>query len=113
MIILNAIETPQPLISSDSALTLGLIGALEKTDVGDNWGELSGILYWVTMVGSASSQGRPGHRLLDSTLGRIMGEIAFTAADYAAAVEPIRQFSRLQIAIRRRAQAALVENTHS
>ncbi|KIW18415.1 hypothetical protein PV08_02703 [Exophiala spinifera] len=105
MLILNAIETAQPLISSDPALTLGLVGALGKTDFGDNWGELSGILYWVTMVGSASSQGRPGHRLLDSTLNRIMGEVVFTAADFGAAVEPIRQFSRLQSAIRRRSQA--------
>jgi hypothetical protein len=113
MIMLNAIETAKPLMSSDSAFTLGLVGALEKTDVGDNWGELSGILYWVSMIGSASSQGRPGHRLLDSTLGRIMCEIAFTPSDFGSAVEPIRQFSRLQIAIQRRSQAALPEDPHS
>ena len=107
MIMLNAIETAQPLASSDSASTLGLVGALEKTDIGGNWGEVSGLLYWISMIGSASSQGRPGHRLLDSSLGRIMCEIAFTASDFGSAVEPLRQFSRFQIAMKKRSQAAL------
>lgn len=113
VIMLKAIEKAQPLVSSDSALTLSLVGALEKTDVGSNWGELSGLLYWVSMVGAASSQGRPGHRLLDSTLGCTMSEIAFTALDFRSAVEPVRQFSRLQEALKRRSQFALPENPHN
>jgi len=113
VIVLEAIETAQPLLSSNSALTLSLVSALEKADIGDNWGELSGVLYWVSMIGSASSQARPGHRLLDSTLGRTMSEIAFTASDFGSAVEPVRQFSRLQRALRRRSQVVLSENCHS
>ncbi|KAF4630799.1 hypothetical protein G7Y89_g7339 [Cudoniella acicularis] len=42
VIVLEAIETAQPLLSSNSALTLSLVSALEKADIGDNWGELSG-----------------------------------------------------------------------
>ena len=113
VIVLEAIETAQPLLSSNSALTLSLVSALEKADIGDNWGELSGVLYWVSMIGSASSQARPGHRLLDSTLGRTMSEIAFTASDFGSAVEPVRQFSRLQRALRRRSQVVFSENFHS
>lgn len=104
VITLNAIETAQPLMSSDSVLTLELVRALEKTDIGDNWGDLLGVLYWVSMIGSASSHGKPGHRLLDSTLGRTMSKL--TAWDFSAALEPVRQFSRLQKALKRRNQVA-------
>ncbi|KIM92659.1 hypothetical protein OIDMADRAFT_36437 [Oidiodendron maius Zn] len=113
VIVLRAIETGQSLISSDSMLTPCLITALEKTGIGDSWGELSGVLYWVSIIGSASSQGKPGHRLLDSTLGRIMSRLAFTASDFSSAVEPVRQFSRLQMALKRRSQVALSENPHN
>ena len=113
LIILNAIETTQTLASSDSALTLGLVGALEKTDIGGSWEELSGLLYWVSMVGAASSQGRPGHRLLDSTLSRTMSKIAFSALDFRSAVEPLRQFSRLQMGLMRRSQVMILENHHN
>jgi hypothetical protein len=111
-IMLKAVETSQPLLSSSSALTHSLVSALEKTDIGGNWGELSGVLYWVSMIGSASSQGRPGHRVLDSALGRTMSEIAFTASDFGSAVEPVRQFSRLQLALKRRSPVAVPENSH-
>ncbi|PMD57414.1 uncharacterized protein K444DRAFT_53669 [Hyaloscypha bicolor E] len=111
-IMLKAMETSQPLLSSSSALTHSLVSALEKTDIGGNWGELSGVLYWVSMIGSASSQGRPGHRVLDSALGRTMSEIAFTASDFGSAVEPVRKFSRLQLALKRRSQVAVPENSH-
>ena len=104
VIMLKAIETPQPLLLTDSAHTLSLVEALEKTDIGGCWGELSGVLYWVSMVGSASSQGRPGHGLLNSTLGRTMSEMAFMSSDFRSAVEPVQQFSRLQIALKRRSQ---------
>lgn len=112
VIMLIAIETAQLLTSSDSVLTLDLVRAIEKTDIGDNWGELSGVLYWVSMIGSASSYTRPGHRLLDSTLGRTMSKLAFTTSDFSSAVEPIRQFSRLQRALQRRNQTANLENLH-
>jgi hypothetical protein len=113
VIMLIAIETAQPLTSSDLGLTLDLVKALEKTDIGDNWGELSGVLYWVSMIGSASSHGRPGHRLLDSTLGRTMSWLAFTASEFGSAVEPVRQFSRMQMALKRRCQLVPSQNPHN
>jgi hypothetical protein len=110
---LTAIETYQPLASTDTVLTLDLVKALEKTDIGDNWGELSGVLYWVSMIGSASSHGRPDHRLLNSTLGRTMSKLACTDSDFGSAVEPVRQFSRLQMALKKRCQVVLSENVHN
>ena len=104
VIILTAIETCQSLMSSDSRLTLDLVKALEKTDIGDNWGDILGVLYWVSMIGSASSHGKPGHRLLDSTLGRTMSKL--TAWDFSAALDPVRQFSRLQKALKNRNRVA-------
>jgi len=112
-IMLEAVEISRPLFSSSSALTHSLVSALEKTDIAGNWGELSGVLYWVSMIGSASSQGRPDHRVLDSALGRTMSEIAFTASDFGSAVEPVRQFSRLQLALKRRSQVAVSENSYT
>jgi hypothetical protein len=113
VIMLTAIETYQPLASTDTVLTLDLVKALEKTDIGDNWGELSGVLYWVSMIGSASSHGRPDHRLLNSTLGRTMSKLACTDSDFSSAVEPVRQFSRLQMALKKRCQVVLSENVHN
>ncbi|KIM94807.1 hypothetical protein OIDMADRAFT_149363 [Oidiodendron maius Zn] len=113
VIMLIAIEKGQPFASTDTVLTVGLVKALEKTDIGDNWGELSGVLYWVLMIGSASSHGRPGHRLLDSTLARTMSKLAFTTSDFGSAVEPVRQFSRLQMALKRRCQFVSSENPHN
>ena len=113
VIMLQAIETSQSLMSSDSMLTLCLVRALEKTDIGDNWGELSGVLYWVSMIGSASSYRRPGYRLLDSILARTMSKLTFTTSDFGSAVEPVRQFSRLQMALKRRYHFVSSENPHN
>ncbi|KAE8446537.1 hypothetical protein EG329_011869 [Mollisiaceae sp. DMI_Dod_QoI] len=105
-IMLTAIETRQPLVSSDTAATIALVQALQKTGIGDNWGELSGVLFWVSMIGSASSQRKPGHRILDAILGRTMAEIAFTAANFGDVVEPVRRFAKLQMALKKRGEEA-------
>lgn len=102
LIILDAAETARPLISSDPDLTLALVRALEKTHVEDGWARLDGVLYWICLVGSAAAQGRPGHGLLHSTLGRMMSEIAFTVLDFSYAIKPVWQLARLQLALKRR-----------
>jgi hypothetical protein len=100
-IMLAAIETRQPLVSNDQTITLALMHALQKTEVGDNWGDLSGILFWVSIIGSASSH--PGNRVLRSVLGQIMAEITFTA--FGDAVEPVLRFTKVQIALKRRSKS--------
>ena len=100
-IMLAAIETRQPLVSNDQTITLALMHALQKTEVGDNWGDLSGILFWVSIIGSASSH--PGNRVLRSILGQIMAEITFTA--FGDAVEPVLRFAKVQMALKRRSKS--------
>lgn len=104
LIILNAIETATPLASSNPSLTLSLVQALGKTDTGDNWGDMLGVLYWVSMIGLASTQKSVGHRLLGSTLGRAMFEMAFTVPHFDCSLRPIQRFAIVQEALTRRAQ---------
>lgn len=110
LITLEAISRRVPLTSTDQNLTAGLIKALEKTDIGDCWGDIRGVLYWVALTGSAASQGRDGCRMLDSTLGRSMFQMTFTGHDngFEEAVMPARVFGLMQEALRVRSEAKIV-----
>jgi hypothetical protein len=106
-LMLKAIESNSGLISSDSALTTSLVRALARTDIGGNWGDMLGVLYWVLAVGSASSRGRLCHRILDSMLGRTMFDLAFTSPEFVNAIIPTKRFALVQMALKRRAERVL------
>jgi hypothetical protein len=104
LIILQAIETAKPFPSSNPSLTLSLAQALGKSDIGDNWGDMLGVLYWVSIIGLAAAQENAGHRLLGSTLNRVMFEMAFAVPNFECALRPIQRFACMQATLKRRAQ---------
>jgi hypothetical protein len=101
LIILQAIETATPLASSNPSLTLSLAQALGKSNIGDNWGDMLGVLYWVSIIGLAAAQESAGHRLLGSALSRVMFEMAFTVPNLECALRPIQRFACMQAALKR------------
>jgi len=104
LIILQAIETDKPFPSSNPSLTLSLAQVLGKSDIGDNWGDMLGVLYWVSIIGLAAAQENAGHRLLGSTLSRVMFEMAFTVPNFECALRPIQRFACMQAALKQRTQ---------
>jgi hypothetical protein len=107
-LMLAAVDAGTGLISSDPALATSLVQALVRTDIGGNWGDMLGVLYWVLVVGSASSRGSPCHRSLDSMLGRTMFDVAFTGLEFSNAVIPTKRFALMQMALNKRAERILL-----
>jgi hypothetical protein len=104
LIILQAVEKTTPLASCNPLLTESLVQALEKTDIGGIWGDMLGVLYWVLMIGLASTQKSGGHKLLSSTMSRVMFEIAFMVPHFNYALRPIERFAMIQAALKQRTQ---------
>jgi len=107
LVTMQAVETCKPLSSTDESLTQALVQALEKTNTADKWEDMLGSLYWVCMIGAAASEGRAGHKILASTLGRTMFQMAFGMDDFDCAVKPIQRFAAMQIALNRRFEVAI------
>lgn len=101
-ILLSAATSRTPLSSTASSTTRSLVYALSATNLGENWPGMLGILFYVVLVGSAASQGRRGHELLHSTLGRVTSEMAVSIHDFNAATQPARRFEYLQRVLKRR-----------
>jgi hypothetical protein len=82
------------MISSPAYLKEALLQGLQHTDLGDNWGDMMGVLCFVSMVGMATTGGS-GFRLLLLEMG-FEGEEGF-----GAAVRSSRRFGRLMIVLKR------------
>jgi hypothetical protein len=92
LILLSAISTPHAMKSSPAYLKEALLQALKHTDLGDNWGDMMGVLCFVSMIGMATSGGG-GYRLLVVELG-FEGEEGF-----GAAVRSSRRFGELMMVL--------------
>lgn len=100
LIILNAIMKSQRLAEADCSMTLKLVNALGHTDVASNWSDMLGVLYWIALVGTAATIGKPEFAYMSSTLGSATFELCYTTKDPRAAVRPVQVFSRLHALIR-------------
>ncbi|KAH9221726.1 hypothetical protein DL95DRAFT_381514, partial [Leptodontidium sp. 2 PMI_412] len=47
-----------------------LTETLKETDIGNAWGDMLGVLYWITITGTAACPNNPGHQFMDSTFGK-------------------------------------------
>ncbi|TGO83017.1 hypothetical protein BPOR_0718g00060 [Botrytis porri] len=106
LIIFQAMETCTPLPSSDEYLTSAMICAIERTDLDETWGDVLGILYWVSIIACASNQGRSDHGILDSRLGRTIYKIASSVQNFEYATGPAQKFAQVQMALARRYELA-------
>jgi hypothetical protein len=109
-LLLHSMLTSTPLLSSPLSLTFSLVQAISHTNINETWDDNLGLLYWVCMIGAAASEGRDGHGILGSTLGRTMFRMAFEVVDFEAAVESARRFATLQLALGRRHERKIVED---
>jgi hypothetical protein len=108
LLILQAVEQSTPLASCNPLLTESLVQALEKTDIGGMWGDMLGVLYWVLMIGLASTQKNVGPKLLGSTVILAIFKIAFTDLHFDCALKPIQRFAMMQVALKQRAQLQIL-----
>jgi hypothetical protein len=104
LIILQAVEQSTPLATCNPLLTESLVQALGKTDIGGTWGDMLGVLYWVLMIGLASTQKNVGYKLLGSTVICAMFKIAFTVPHFDYALRPIQRFAMMQATLKQRTQ---------
>lgn len=85
VLMVDAIETGTSFSELDISLVQQLKSALQMTDIGNAWGQLSGVLYWVTLVGhSAAAIGRPQHGYLDSCLRLVMNTLTYRSPVFEA-----------------------------
>ncbi|KAM0310000.1 hypothetical protein ACHAO8_008476 [Botrytis cinerea] len=106
LMIFQAKEACTPLPSSDDCLTSAMICAIERTDIDEDWEDVLGILYWVTIIACASSQGQPGHVIPDSRLGRTIFMIASSVHNFEYATGPTQKFAQLQMVLASRSELA-------
>ncbi|TEY79916.1 hypothetical protein BOTCAL_0040g00330 [Botryotinia calthae] len=106
LIIFQAMEACTPLPSSDDYLTSAMICAIERTDIDEDWEDMLGILYWVSIIACASSQGRSGHGIPDSRLGRTIYRIASSVHHFEYATGPTQKFAQLQMVLAKRYELA-------
>ncbi|KAF7939104.1 uncharacterized protein EAE97_007185 [Botrytis byssoidea] len=106
LIIFQAIKTCTPLPSCDEYLTSAMICAIERTDVDETWGDVLGILYWVSIIACASIQGRSDHGILDSRLGKTIFMIASSVQNFEYATGPAQKFAQMQMGLARRYELA-------
>ncbi|KAF7956017.1 hypothetical protein EAE96_004938 [Botrytis aclada] len=106
LIIFQAMKTCTPLPASDEHLTSAMICAIARTDVDETWGDVLGILYWVSIIACASSQGRSDPGILDSRLGRTIFKIASSVQNFEYATGPAQKFAQMQMALARRYELA-------
>lgn len=106
LLVVEAVETCKPLNQTSQLLTSCLSDALERTDLSNTWGDMLGVLYWVSMIGSAAWKGRggPGEKMMDSTLGSTMFKVTFEGMGLGCAIRPARLFGRLQMALKTRCE---------
>jgi len=76
LLMIQANDAQIPFAKLEVPLIKQLKSALQKTDIGDFWGTMAGVLFWVGLVGCTSAQGKPQHPFMNSIMLR--GELAFT-----------------------------------
>lgn len=91
---LSCVSESQPFSKAPPELVQSLLALLKLTDVGDNWGDLIGVFFWVLMVGSAPTQGKPNEGYADSLLGQTMLHMCFHGYSLDSAMEPPKMFGR-------------------
>lgn len=91
-----AIDTSTPFQALDTSLIEKLMSALQKTDIGNCWGSMSGVLLWVSLIGVTAAIGKPQHRHMDSVLRRVMYELTYKSFLFEAVSLAVLNFMRIQ-----------------
>lgn len=99
MIMITALDNGTPFFDLNDSLGEKLKLALERTDIGSYWGSMSGVLFWIAMVGSATTFGKPQHSFMNSVLVRGDHELTYRNSIFEAATLAAYKFQRLHLQI--------------
>jgi hypothetical protein len=102
VVMLYCVEKSLPFSKTPQSLVDMLVSAVKKTNVGDNWDDFSGVMYWVILVGAAVTQGRSGPGYMDSLLTQLMLHMCFSGYSLDSGLEPPRKFGRFHHIIKTR-----------
>lgn len=97
LLMARAIDTGTPFSELDNRIADQLKFAMQKTDIGNVWGPLSGVLWWVCLVGaSVATIGAPQHRYMDTVLRQTMHDLIYKSPFYEAMTVATAKFVRIK-----------------
>jgi hypothetical protein len=81
----------------DTPLVGQLKESMQKTDIGSYWGHMSGVLFWVSMVGFAAAIGKPEHSFMNTVLVRGDHDLAYRNTVFEGATIAAYNFQRIHL----------------
>ncbi|KAH6699053.1 hypothetical protein BKA61DRAFT_621914 [Leptodontidium sp. MPI-SDFR-AT-0119] len=99
LITLDAMLNSRALRHAPPFLVGQLIETLKETDIGNAWGDMLGVLYWITITGTAACPNNPGHQFMDSTFGKAQFDLCYTTKRLEARIKPAQRFAAIHQAI--------------
>jgi hypothetical protein len=94
---IEAIDARTPFVNIGIPIVDRLKSALQKTDIGHYWGNMSGVLFWISMVGMAAAIGKPQHCFMSSVLARGDHELAYGNTVFEGATIAAYRFERIHL----------------
>lgn len=99
LITLDAMVNSRALWHAPPSLVGSLIETLKKTDIGNAWGDILGVFYWITMTCTAACPQNPGHQFIDSAFGKAQFDMCYTIKRLDARFKPAQRFAAIHLAI--------------
>jgi len=108
LIMSRAIDTGTPLKETDNYPISELKSAMQKTDIGSAWGRMSGVLFWIVLVGaSAAVIGTPHHSYMESALRHVYVELTYKSPLFEAMTIASSNFVSIQSSLQGRCVTGL------
>ncbi|KAG4442703.1 hypothetical protein IFR05_001810 [Cadophora sp. M221] len=99
LITLDAMLSSRALRHAPPSLVGQLIETLKQTDIGNSWGDMLGVLYWITITGTAACPDNPEHQFMDSSFGKAQFDLCYTTKRLEARIKPAQRFAAIHLAI--------------
>jgi hypothetical protein len=96
VMMMRAIDTTTPFRDLHTDMVSELKAAMQKTDIGNTWGQMSGVLFWIALVGSSAAIGKPQHSYMDSVLRRLIYELTYKNPIFEVVTIATWNFIRIQ-----------------
>lgn len=92
-----AVDTGISFSEVDNTLVDQLKSTMQKTDIGNTWGQMSGVLWWVCLIGaSAATIGKPQHSYIDTVLRQTMHVLTYKSPLFEASTIATMNFIKLK-----------------
>lgn len=98
-ITLHAMINSRGIFHTPLELSKQLIVLLKATNIGNAWGDMLGVLYWIAITGTAACPEGPEHLFFDGLLGKCQFAVAYSTSRPEARILPALRFSGVHLAI--------------